>query len=105
MIQDFKVNLCLIYGDTKPFSWKGSKTRYKREKKKKDKRVREGVVKEEKFPHSRKSSHRCVCEEFWNLRRQHNQEKKQTNKKNTEYTPNCNYGKGNFPAKISNLTT
>ena len=43
----------------------------------------------EKFPNSRKSSHRWVCGEFWNLRGQHNWEgekKKQT----TEYTPNCN---------------
>ena len=28
----------------------------------------EGVVKEEKFPHHRKPSHRHVCGEFWNLR-------------------------------------
>ena len=33
-------------------------------------------MKEEKFPHSRKSSHRRVCGEFWNLRRQHNWEEK-----------------------------
>ena len=32
----------------------------------------EAVVKEEKFPHSRKPSHRWVCGKFWNLRRQHN---------------------------------
>ena len=37
---------------------------------------REGVTKEEKFPNSRKPSHRHVCGEFWNLRGQHNQEKK-----------------------------
>ena len=36
----------------------------------------EGVVKEEKFPHSRKPSHRWICEEYWNLRGQHNWEKK-----------------------------
>ena len=36
----------------------------------------EGVVKEEKFPHSRKPSHRHVCGEIWNLRGQHDQEKK-----------------------------
>ena len=36
----------------------------------------EGVMEEEKFPNSRKPSHRHVCEEFWNLRGQHNQEKK-----------------------------
>ena len=44
----------------------------------------EGVVKEEKFPHSRKPSHRRVCGEFWHLRGKHNWEgkkgKKQTNK-------------------------
>ena len=26
--------------------------------------LREGVVKEEKFPYSRKPSHRCVCQKF-----------------------------------------
>ena len=54
--------------------------------KKRDKRVRdethpgEGVVKEEKFPNSRKPFHWWVCGEFWNLRGKHNQEgkKKQT---------------------------
>ena len=58
-------------------------------------------MKEEKFPHSRKFFHRRVCGEFWNLRRQHNWEEK----KNTEYKPNCNCGKENFPAKGSNLKT
>jgi len=33
-----------------------------------------GVVKKEKFPSSRKPSHRWVCGEFWNIRGQHNQE-------------------------------
>ena len=37
---------------------------------------REGVVKEEKFPNTRKPSHRQVCGEFWNLRVQHNWEGK-----------------------------
>ena len=32
----------------------------------------DGVVKEEKFPNTKKPSHWCVCEEFWNLRGQHN---------------------------------
>ena len=32
----------------------------------------EGVVNKETFPHNRKPSHRCVCEDLWNLRRQHN---------------------------------
>ena len=27
----------------------------------------EGDMKEEKFPHGSKPSHRCVCGEFWNL--------------------------------------
>ena len=36
----------------------------------------EEVVKEEKFPDSRKPSHRWVCGEFWNLRGQQNQEEK-----------------------------
>ena len=40
---------------------------------------KEGVVKG-KFPHSRKPSLRWVCEEFWNLRRQPNQEKQKTKK-------------------------
>ena len=34
----------------------------------------EGVMKEEKIPNTRKPSHWQVCGEFWNLRRQHNQE-------------------------------
>ena len=37
---------------------------------------RQGVVKEEKFPDTRKPSHRWVCGEFWNLRGQHNREEK-----------------------------
>ena len=36
----------------------------------------EGIMKEEKFPNTRKPSHRQVCAEFWNLRGQHNGEKK-----------------------------
>ena len=43
---------------------------------------REGVVKEEKFPNTRKLSHQWVCGEFWNLRGQHNQELKK--KKNPQ---------------------
>ena len=42
----------------------------------------------EKFPNSRKPSYRRVCGEFWNLRGQHNQEKKQ--KQNREYVLNRN---------------
>ena len=35
----------------------------------------EGVVKEKKFPKSRKPSHRQVCGDFCNLRGQHNPER------------------------------
>ena len=38
----------------------------------------EGLMKEAKFSHSRKPSHRCVCGGFWNLRGQHKQEGKKT---------------------------
>ena len=40
----------------------------------------EVVVKEEKFPNSRKPSHQQVCWEFWNLRGQHNWEGKKKEK-------------------------
>ena len=43
----------------------------------------EGVIKEEKFPNTRKPSHQRVCGEFWNLRGQHNGREK----KNTELVP------------------
>ena len=46
----------------------------------------ESVVNEEKFPNSRKSSHRWVCGEFWNLRGQHNREKKKKSPQNTHLT-------------------
>ena len=35
-----------------------------------------GVAKEEKFPNTRKPSHRWVCGEFWNLAGKHNREGK-----------------------------
>ena len=44
---------------------------------------REGVVKEEKFPNTRKPSHRWVYGEFWNLRGQHNREKTNNNNNKT----------------------
>ena len=44
---------------------------------------REGVVKEEKFPHSRKPSDRHVCRELWNLRWQRNWGVKKKKKKHT----------------------
>ena len=48
---------------------------------------REGVLKEEKFPNTRKPSHWQVCGEFWNLRGQHNQEeKRKNNPQNTHLT-------------------
>ena len=43
-------------------------------------------MKEEKFPHSRKPFHRLICGEFWNLRGQHNQEKKKEKPQNTHLT-------------------
>ena len=49
----------------------------------------EGVVKEEKFPHHRKPSHRHVCGEFWNLRGNITGRGRKK-KKNTEYMPNRN---------------
>ena len=47
-------------------------------------------MKEEKFPHTRKPSHRWVCGEFWNLRGQHNREKNNNNKNPRDYMPNHN---------------
>ena len=61
---------------------------------------RKGVMKEEKFPNSRKSSHRWVCEEFWNLRGQHNQEEEKK-KKPTEHTPNCISQRRSSPDAVS----
>ena len=46
-------------------------------------RPEEGVVKEEKFPNSREPSHRQICGEFWNLRGQHNWERKKKTPQNT----------------------
>ena len=88
------------------FSSKGGRTKYKRQK---CKRVRdgdlswEGVVKE-KFWHSRKPSHRWVCGEFWNLRRQHNWEKRKT-KFPQNRQPNRNCQKRELSMKGANLTT
>ena len=39
-----------------------------------------GVVKEEKFPNSRKPSHWWVCGEFWNLKGQQNLDGKKKKK-------------------------
>jgi len=38
--------------------------------------LEEGVIKEEKFPNTRKPSHQQVCGEFWDLRGQYNWGKK-----------------------------
>ena len=68
-----------------PFSLKGGRTKYKRQNERQELGMetspREGVVKEEKFPHNRKSSHRRVCGKFWNLRRQHNWKEKKKKKR------------------------
>ena len=50
----------------------------------------EGVMKEEKFPNSRKPSHWRVCGEFWNLRGQQNldgKKKKKTQNTHLNATP------------------
>ena len=41
---------------------------------------REGVMKEEKSPNTRKHSHQWVCGEFWNIRGQQNWGKNKTKK-------------------------
>jgi len=63
----------------------------------------EGVVKKEKISHGRNPSHRRVCGEFWNLRKQHNRKKKPTNPQNTCLTITAE--KRTFPVKGSNPTT
>ena len=62
-----------------PFSFKGGRTKYKRQKRETkelgtETHPGEGAVKE--FPNTRKISHLRVCGEFWNLRGQYNQEGK-----------------------------
>ena len=60
-----------------PFSFKEGRTKYKRQKELGiEIRAGDGVKKEEKFPNSRKPSHRQVYGEFWNPRGQHNREEK-----------------------------
>ena len=73
------------------FSLKRGRTKYKSQKERQKELGTEtcpgeGVVQEEKFPHSRKSSHRQVCGEFWNLRWQHNQEDTHTHMQNMHLT-------------------
>ena len=46
----------------------------------------QGVMKEEKFPNTRKPSHRQVYGKFWNLRGQHNQEGEKTKQNKTTTT-------------------
>ena len=69
-----------------PFSLKGGRTKYKRQKNETEEfgmetHPKEGVVKEEKFPNNREPSHRWICGEFRNLRGQHNWEKKKKKKR------------------------
>ena len=59
-------------------------------------------MKEEKFPHSRKPSHRWICEEFWNLRGQHNWEKKKKKKQNTCLTTTAS---GELAQKLTTVTS
>ena len=62
--------------ESQPNSSKGCRTKYKRGKQRQYLGMEpcpgEGVVKEEKFPHNRKPSHRHICAELWNLRGQYN---------------------------------
>ena len=72
-----------------PFSLKGGRTKYKRQREKKELGIEthpgEGVMKDN-FPNSRKPSHHRVCGEFWNLRGQHNQEGKKKTPQNMHIT-------------------
>ena len=65
-------------------SSKGGRAKYKNKKKERERETKElgmeihpgeGVVKE-KFPNTRKPSHRQFCGEFWYLRGQHKREEK-----------------------------
>ena len=47
-------------------------------------RPKDGVMKKEKFPNTRKPSHRQVHGEFWNLRGQHDWEELKNKKKNLQ---------------------
>ena len=73
-----------------PFSLKVGRAKYKRQEERY--RVRdgehpgEGVMKEGKFPNSRKPSHLWFCGEFWNLRGQHNWKEKKRKNQNTHLT-------------------
>ena len=61
---------------------------------------REGIVKKEKLPNTRRPSYQQVCVEFWNLREQDNQEGGKK-KKPTEYVPNCNFQWRSSPDALS----
>ena len=69
----------------------------------------EEVMKEEKFPHSKKPSHRSSVGSFGisegNITGRKKKERKKEREKPTKYTPNHNCRKKNFPAKGYNLTT
>ena len=69
-----------------PFSSKGGRTKYNRQRVTDGDLSWEGVVK--KFSHSRKPSHRWVCGGFWNLRRQHNLENTTTTNNNNKKSQN-----------------
>ena len=82
-----------------PFSLKGGRTKYNRQKEQTKELgmetcLGEGVM-EEKLPNGRKPSHWWVCGEFGDLRGQHNWEGKR--KKPTEYAPNCNSQRRSSP--------
>ena len=58
---------------------------------------REGVVKEEKLPNTRKPSHQQVYGEFGNLKGHHNQEGKKKKKKTQNMCFNHNSQQRNSP--------
>ena len=67
--------------EKEPKSSKGGRKKYKRQKKETieggtEFRPRKGVLKREKFPNTRKSSHCQICAEPWKHRGQHNREEK-----------------------------
>ena len=64
----------------------------------------EEVMKQENFPHSRKPSHRGSVGSF-GISEGHITGRKKTKQKPSEYIPNHNCRKKNFPAKGYNLTT
>ena len=71
----------ITHPEKQPKSSKGGREKYKRQKKGTKEggtefRPGKGVSKREKFPNTRKPSHRRICAELWKHREQHNREEK-----------------------------